>query len=74
MEAINVRRVEYLDTLIRTKASGTPSVLAKKLKISERSLYYHLKFIKELGAPVRYCKLRNCYYYAYEGKITVAFL
>lgn len=74
MDSINIRRIERLDRLIRTKASGTPRDLAKKLKISERSLYYHLKLIKEMGAPVKYSKSRNCYYYEYEGKLILGFM
>jgi Predicted transcriptional regulator len=37
---------------IRRKKTGTPAALAKKLGISERSLYYYIKELRKMGAPI----------------------
>ncbi len=34
---------------IRRKKTGTPVALAKKLGISERSLYYYIKELRKMG-------------------------
>lgn len=53
-----------MDALIRRKATGTPQEFARKLSVSEASLYRYTKELKEqLGAPLQYCSYRNSYYY-----------
>ena len=44
--------IERIDQLIRLKATGTPKCFAKRLTISEASLYRLIDTIKEMGAPV----------------------
>ena len=60
-------RLEYLDFLIRTKSTGTPQHLAKKIGTSLRTVYDYLDLLKSLGAPIDYSKDRLTYYYAEEG-------
>ena len=52
-----------LDQLIRLKATGTPAMLAQRFEVSERTIYYLITRMKDIGAPVQYCKERQCYYY-----------
>ena len=62
-------RLERIDYLIRKKATGTPSTLANKLGISDRSLHYYIKLMKdELKAPIKFCRHRNSYFYEGEGR------
>lgn len=61
LEQIN--RIERLDQLIRMKATGTPAQLASRLKISKRTLYNILDFIKRQGAEVYYCRTQQSFCY-----------
>jgi hypothetical protein len=45
-----------LDQLIRSKGTGAPPDFARKMGISERSLYEYLKVLKELGAPIKFSR------------------
>lgn len=69
-----LNRLEYLDHLIRIKGTGTPEQLAGKLKISRRSLYNHIRLLKEHGAPIMFCRKRGSYYYTEDGRFYFCFL
>ena len=58
-----LKRLERLDSLIRRKATGSSDQLAARLGCSRRTAYNLLKTLRELGAEIRYCKERCCYYY-----------
>lgn len=68
------QRLEYLDSLISKKATGTPSQLAQKLGISLRA-WYNLKdqLVNELDIPIEYCSFRRSYFYKNEGKLMIGF-
>ncbi|MCO5237803.1 MAG: HTH domain-containing protein [Chitinophagaceae bacterium] len=63
----DIHRLESIDRLIRIKGTGTPQCFAKKLGISERTLYEYLAYMKELGAPIEYNKFKGSYYYTEQG-------
>jgi predicted DNA-binding transcriptional regulator YafY len=63
-----------LDQLIRQKATGSPAEFARKMGISERSLYEYLKVLKEHGAPIRFSRQDHSYYYEIEGKFNISFI
>lgn len=63
--------LEKLDRLIHVKGTGSPRELAKRVGISERSLYEYLKLMKDRGAPVAYSRERGTYFYEDNGKFTV---
>jgi hypothetical protein len=62
-----------LDLSIRQKGTGVPREFARKMGISERSLYEYLKVLKDLGAPIKWSRLDQSYYYAVEGKFYISF-
>ncbi|HTI89774.1 MAG TPA: HTH domain-containing protein [Puia sp.] len=62
-----------LDQFIRTKGTGSPPEFARKMGISERSLYEYLKVLKELGAPIKFSRQDHSYYYEIEGQFQIAF-
>jgi predicted DNA-binding transcriptional regulator YafY len=68
------QRLERIDHLIRIKATGTPTELAGKIGISERSVYVYLNLMKELGAPIKFSNYRQSYYYDEEGSFNISFL
>lgn len=66
-------KLEYVDFLIRSKSTGKPKEFAEKLNVSERSLYDVIQLMKDLGAPILYCKQKKTYYYTEEGNLTFRF-
>ena len=68
------QRLSRIDHLIRIKGTGTPSELAGKIGISERSTYEYIRLMKEFGAPGLYSRQRKSYYYKEEGRFLISFL
>ena len=68
------QRLSRIDQLIRIKGTGTPSELADKIGISERSMYEYIRLMKDFGAPVLYSRQRKSYYYKQEGRFLISFL
>ncbi|MGX5817844.1 HTH domain-containing protein [Chitinophaga lutea] len=66
-------RLQTIDHLIRIKGTGKPSQLAKRMHISERTLYEFLKLMKDLGAPIEYDRYKESYYYGEKGGFTIEF-
>ena len=64
--------LERIDQLIKLKATGTPTELAARLGVSERTVYNILETLRDLGVAINYNKQRKTYYY--EGNITIQFL
>ena len=62
-----------LDLFIRQKGTGCPPEFARKMGISERSLYEYLKVLKDLGAPIRFSRHDHSYYYEIEGHFHISF-
>lgn len=58
-----IELIKRLDRLIRYKATGTPTQLSQRLKISKRSIHYLIEAMKEMGAPIYYNKDRQSYCY-----------
>jgi Mn-dependent DtxR family transcriptional regulator len=65
--------IERIDALIKRKGTGSPSQLASRLGISERSVYAIIQSMKELGAPIYYDHYRLSYCYSEEGKFVFSF-
>jgi predicted DNA-binding transcriptional regulator YafY len=63
-----------LDKFIRQKGTGAPPEFARKMGISERSLYEYLKVLKDLGAPIKWSRQESSYYYSIDGKFYISFL
>jgi predicted DNA-binding transcriptional regulator YafY len=68
-----LNRLESIDRLIRTKATGSPQQLADRLQISVSLLYTLIVTMKERGAPIKYNKSRCSYYYEGEGGFDFCF-
>lgn len=63
------KRIQYIDFLIRRKATGNAKELAQKLNLSKRAVYNYLNEMKELGFPIKYGCDCNCYFYEEKGKM-----
>jgi hypothetical protein len=61
-----LERAKRIDDLIRRKATGGAEEFSHKMGISRSVLMEHLRDMKALGAPIRFCETRNSYYYEKE--------
>lgn len=62
-------KMKYIDILIRRKATGNQTTLAKKLNLSVSTINEYLKEMRSVGFPIKYCHKRKTYYYEKEGKM-----
>lgn len=67
-------RIKRIDYLIQIKGTGTAAELADKLEISRAQIYEYLNLMKDFGAPIKYCKFRQSYYYDKEGQFITSFI
>ncbi len=65
--------IERIDRLIRLKATGNSQELSQKLGISRSSVYAYVTLMKELGAPLYYCKKTRSFCYSYEVRFIFGF-
>jgi len=69
-----INRLKTINRLVRIKGTGTPKQLARRLNMSESSLYIYLSLLKELGAPIAYSKIMNSYYYESDGEFIIGYI
>jgi hypothetical protein len=67
-------RIERIDKRIRLKTAGKPSLLAKEINISESNLYEVLKLMKKLGAPIKFSRADQSYYYTSRKRFICGFV
>jgi len=68
-----LEQIDRVDSLIRRKSTGTPLSLSMKLETSERYVYKLINLMKNLGAPIYYCKYYESYCYKDEVLFTFGF-
>jgi predicted DNA-binding transcriptional regulator YafY len=61
-----LERAKRMDDLIRRRATGNADEFARKLGISRSVLMEHIRDLKEMGAPIKFCEFTRGYYYAME--------
>lgn len=67
---MNIEKVKYFIHLIEKECTGTPSEVAKKLKVSERTIYSYVNILKyELNAPIEFNKFRMTYQFVRPGSL-----
>ncbi|MGB5610211.1 hypothetical protein [Eudoraea sp.] len=59
-----IAKLERVDQLIRLKATGRPSDLAKRLEVSEATVFRIIDTMKEMNAPIYYDLARQSYLYS----------
>lgn len=64
-----IQMIRRLDALIRRKGTGTPEELASRLEISRATVFRHLDDLKTLGAPLKFSRDRQSYYYEEEFEL-----
>lgn len=65
----HVKRLKYIDYLIKRKATGDLENLACKNGLSKRAMSDVLNEMKELGFPIKYDRLRCTYFYDEAGEM-----
>ncbi len=68
-----IKRMQFIDFLIRRKATGNLENFASKNRQSKSSLMEVLKEMKEIGFPIKYNKSIGSYFYELEGKMVSSF-
>jgi hypothetical protein len=67
---MDIRKIDRINQFIIRKSTGTPASFARRIGMSERTLYSFLSFMKkDLGAPIRYSELKQTYYYTESGEL-----
>jgi hypothetical protein len=69
-----IKVLKRIDELVSKKSTGPPAELARKLGLSERSIYEYIRLMKELDAPILYSRARKSYFYKNEGQFTISFV
>jgi hypothetical protein len=62
-------RLQYIDFLVRKKATGDKDTFAKKNHLSKSGLAVVIKDMQEMGFPIKYNKNRKSYYYEKDGQM-----
>lgn len=68
-----IERLKRMDQLIRRRSTGTADEFADKMGICRSVLMDHLREMKDMGAPIAYCKIHGSYYYAQECRLKLCF-
>jgi hypothetical protein len=65
----HIQRLQFIDFLIKKRATGDLNTFAKKNRLSKSGLSIVLQEMKEMGFPIKYDRQSNCYYYEEDGEM-----
>ncbi len=68
-----IKRLQYIDNLIRDHKTGNAEELAEVIGVSEKTVYKYLDLMKEFGAPIAFNAMAKTYYYETEGRFICAY-
>jgi hypothetical protein len=68
-----IERIKKMHKLICGEKTGSPLTFAKRLCLSRSQFYNELDLIKELDAPIKYCKKRETFYYETPFELILIF-
>jgi molybdenum-dependent DNA-binding transcriptional regulator ModE len=69
---MNLTKIERMDILIRTNATGSPTDFAQRMGMSTRSLFNYINYMKtRLNAPIEYSNTMQSYFYKESGLIKI---
>lgn len=67
-----IKRLEYLNHLIKKRATGDLETLSRKMNLSKRTVSEILSEMREMGASINYDRNSQTYYYAENGEFCIA--
>jgi hypothetical protein len=74
MKAIEqLERLKKMNRLIKSERTGTPEEFAGKLGICQSHLFNLIEELKIMGAPIRYSRTRQTYFYTTEFEIKLQY-
>lgn len=59
-----LERFQKIDQLLKCNATGTPDDFSRKIGVSRSHLYQLLNFLKDYGAPIKYSRKQESFYYS----------
>ena len=62
-----LERINRIHNLVKNRRTGSPENLASILSISERQVYNIIKKLKIRGAPIKYDRVNETYFYENEN-------
>ncbi len=68
-----IQRIQQIDNMIRCRRTGSPGELARRMGISESTLYKYISFMRDSGAPIAYSKKSQTYYYEHRVEFSYGF-
>ena len=66
-----IERLRRLHHFIKTRQTGSPKELAKRLHISERQVYNMIDYLKDTGAEIKYSRSEQTYFYKNDFDILI---
>lgn len=64
MKGIDLKKIIFMDYLIKHRMTGNPKTFAKKLEISRSTFFEYLNYLRnELSLDIKYDKYQPSYYY-----------
>ena len=69
----HVERLQYLHNQIQMECTGSPTQIARRLRISERTVYYLIEQLRDYEAQIGYDRGRKTYYYKDDFVLEVNF-
>lgn len=69
----HVERLQHLHNLIQMECTGSPAQIARRLRISERTVYYLVEQLRDYEAQIGYDRSRRTYYYKDDFVLEVNF-
>ena len=68
-----LERLKRVEKLIQLQATGTPKQFAKKLGVSENTLYEDLNILKEMGGDIAYSRSLLSYCFKSNTRLQIGF-
>ena len=59
-----IDRINKAHKLIQTEKTGNPDAFARQMLMGRSQLYNLIALLKSMGAPVKYSKQKECFYYS----------
>lgn len=73
-EVKSIRIFMRINAFIFRKATGTPEQFAKTMEMCRSNLLRYIKAMRNAGAPIKYCRIRQTYYYNRKGNFIFGFI
>ena len=67
----NLERLQLIHSLIKIENTGSPSELAKRMRISERLVYNLIEQLRDYKTSISYNRGRKTYYYCEDFQLMV---